>query len=600
MLKKIIFISLSLSFLSTEIIADNPNSAIDANRLLAASNETANWLSFGKDYTNQNFSSLKEINATTINQLVPKWIFQTGKKGSFQTQPLVADGVMYVTIPGNDVVALDAAKGTVLWRYKHKNRKEKNKAGPANRGAALGYGKVFEATNDGRLIALDQKTGEIVWDKIIARPTDSELEGLTQTQKDFLIENINTLPAKMAPVVYRDLVVVGVTAAGYGMFYNIFSRFALKGLSPDKIPAADRFLGLRGYVAAFNVNTGEEVWRWHSTKSGEWEGVFASTTPEGELLPRDIPLEKKIAPKLKDRWRIGGTSTWMTPSFDPKQGLIFVGTGNASPNDVSSARPGDNLYANSLVAIDAYTGETRWYYQQVPHDLWGYDLASTSVLFDLPVGKKVIPAIGIAGKTGWFYVHNRETGKLIYRSEPFVPQMNLFKAPNDEGVISSPGSWGGASWSPTSYNSSNGTVYIAGIHKPTLYRTEYATFEGKEVSYILTEIAKSEPSWGTLTAIDTRNKGRIQWQVQTKLPLIGGVLATAGNLVFMGEGSGMFAAFDSQSGKRLWEFNCGAGVNAPPMSYKVDGQQYIAVAAGGHGLLKTPSGNALISFGLAE
>jgi glucose dehydrogenase len=212
----------------------------------------------------------------------------------------------------------------------------------------------------------------------------------------------------------------------------------------------------------------------------------------------------------------------------------------------------------------------------------------------------MIPAIGIAGKTGWFYVHNRETGKLIYRSEPFVPQINLFKAPNDKGVISSPGSWGGASWSPTSYNSSNGTVYIAGIHKPTLYRTEYATFEGKEVPYILTEIAKSEPSWGTLTAIDTRDKGRIQWQVQTKQPLIGGVLATAGDLVFMGEGSGMFAAFDSQDGKRLWEFNCGAGVNAPPMSYEVDGQQYIAVAAGGHGLLKTPSGNALISFGLAE
>lgn len=255
-----------LLLLTLSAVAENTSTTVDAKRLLAAANDTDNWLTFGRDYSNQNFSPLKQIDSNSVKRLVPKWIFQTGKKGSFQTHPLVADGVMYATIPGNDVVALNAATGTVQWRYKHKNRREKTKAGPANRGAALGYGKVFEATNDGRLIALDQTTGEIVWDKIIAHPTDAELEGLTQTQKDFLKENSDSLPAKMAPLVYRDLVVVGVTAAGYGMFYNIFSRFALKGTSPNKIPLADRFLGLRGYVAAFNVNTGEEVWRWHATK----------------------------------------------------------------------------------------------------------------------------------------------------------------------------------------------------------------------------------------------------------------------------------------------------------------------------------------------
>ena len=236
----------------------------------------------------------------------------------------------------------------------------------------------------------------------------------------------------------------------------------------------------------------------------------------------------------------------------------------------------------------------------MPHDLWGYDVSSTSVLFDLTDGDSVIPAIGIAGKTGWFYVHNRKTGELIYRSEPFVPQHNLFEAPTDAGVISSPGSWGGASWSPVSYNPANGWVYIPGIHKPTLYRLQYGQFEGKEVPYILTEIAESEPSWGTLTAIDTRKQGQIQWQIKTDQPLIGGVLATAGNLIFMGEGDGMFAAFDSNNGKRLWEFNCGAGVNAPPISYQVGEQQFIAVAAGGHGYLKYQSGDALIGFGLSE
>jgi alcohol dehydrogenase (cytochrome c) len=590
-----LIITILISLLTLPVAAENTSTAIDANRLLAAVNDADNWLSFGRDYTNQNFSPLKQINTTTVKRLVPKWIYQTGKKGSFQTQPLVADGIMYATIPGNDVVALDAASGTVLWHYKHKNRRTKTRGGPANRGAALGYGKVFEATNDGRLIALDKNTGDIVWDKIIARPTDAELKGFNQIQKNFLKENIDTLPAKMAPLVYRDLVVVGVTSAGYGMFYNIF-----QGVTPEEIPPADQFLGLRGYIAAFNVHTGKEVWRWYTTKSGDWEGQFTATTPGGEALPRDIPNEKKLAVKLKDRWRIGGSSTWMTPSFDPKQGLIFVGTGNASPNDVPSARPGDNLYANSLVAIDAYTGETRWYYQQVPHDLWGYDVASTSVLFDLADGKNVIPAIGIAGKTGWFYVHNRNTGELIYRSESFVPQNNLFKAPTVEGVLISPGSWGGASWSPTSYDSKSGWVYIPAIHKPTRYRLEYGKFEDAKVPYILTEIAESEPSWGTLTALDTSKLGKIQWQIKTEQPLIGGVLATAGNLVFMGEGNGMFAAFDSKTGQRLWEFNCGAGVNAPPMSYQIEQQQFIAVAAGGHGYLKYPGGDALIGFSLSK
>ncbi len=586
--------SLLLS-VSLPVIAVNNTPVVDADRLLQAEKEPNNWLSYGRSYTNQNFSPLKQINTSTVQRLVPKWIFQTGEKGSFQTQPLVADGVMYATIPGNDVVALNAETGAVLWRYKHKNRREETKGGSANRGAAIAYDKVFEATNDGRLIALDKETGEPVWDTIIAHPSAAELEGLNEKQQQILRENIDSLPAKMAPLVYKDLVVVGVTSAGYGLFYNIFD-----GVTSEKIPPTDRFLGIRGYVAAFNVNTGKEVWRWYTTKSGDWEGKFAATTPEGDELPRDIPREKELAATLKDRWRIGGSSTWMTPSFDPKLGLIFLGTGNASPNDVSSARPGDNLYANSLVAIDAYTGETRWHYQQVPHDLWGYDVASSSVLFDLPDGDTLIPAIGIAGKTGWFYVHNRNTGELIYRSEPFVPQHNLFKAPTDEGVISSPGSWGGASWSPVSYNPKNGWVYIPGIHKPTRYRLQYGQFEGEDVPYILTEVAKSEPNWGTLTAIDTRKRGQIQWQIKTEQPLIGGVLATGGDLVFMGEGNGMFAAFDSKDGKRLWEFNCGAGVNAPPISYQVGDQQFIAVAAGGNGYFKYPSGDSIIGFGLSK
>lgn len=315
---KALVLSILVFLIPLTTFAETTATVVNGNRLLEAEEDPANWLSYGRSYNNQNFSPLKKINTSTVKRLVPKWIYQTGVQGSFQTQPLVADGVMYATIPGNDVVALNAINGAVLWRYKHQNRREQIRGGSANRGAALAYGKVFEATNDGRLIALDKSTGEIVWDKVIAHPTDAELNDLNETQKKRLKENIDSLPAKMAPLVYKDLVVVGVTSAGYGLFYNIF-----EGVTSEKIPPSDRFLGIRGYVAAFDVNTGEEVWRWYTTKSGAWEGEFSATTPSGDKLPRNIPREKELAADLKDRWRIGGSSTWMTPSFDPKLGLIF-------------------------------------------------------------------------------------------------------------------------------------------------------------------------------------------------------------------------------------------------------------------------------------
>ena len=556
--------------------------------------ELHEWPSFGRDHTNQRFSPLTQINDKTVGKLVPKWIYQTGKKGSFQTQPLVIDGVMYLTVPGNDVVALDAASGEVKWRYKHRYRKEKNKGGPANRGAAVAQGKVFEATNDGRLLALDQSSGKVVWDRIIVTPTISELMGLSPEERQTLHKNIDQLPAKMAPVVTKDLVIVGVTSAGYGIFYNFDTGVE------DRPKGADEFLGQRGFIGAYDINTGVERWRWYTTKTGDWEGEYLATTLDGEPLERDLDDEKTRADQHKNNWRIGGSSTWMTPSYDASLGLIYVGTGNASPNDMFTARPGDNLYANSLVAIDVKTGETRWHYQQVPHDLWGYDVASTSVLFDHSDGEQTIPAIAIAGKTGWVYAHDRRTGHLLFKSEPVVPQSNLFKAPTKEGVLASPGSFGGVSWSPTSFDPSNKMFYVAAIHKPSRYFLRYADYNGEKTPYIEYGLANDQENWGTLSAVDFSAQGKIKWQVKTDLPLIGGVLATAGNLVFVGGGDGFFNAHDARDGKHLWRFNCGAGVNAPPVSYQVGDKQYIAVAAGGHFLMGYPGGNAFIAFGLAE
>jgi len=568
---------------------------VDDERLAGAADDAANWLSFGQNYTNQRFSALDQIGVDNVDRLEPRWTFRSGAKGPFQVQPLVADGVMYVTLPGNHVVALDAATGEERWRYDHIKRFKKTQGSPANRGAALAYGKVYEATNDGRLIALDANTGALVWDRLIAQPAPGELDGLDPAAAAILRRNIDKLPAKMPPLVYRGKVIVGVTSAGYGIYYNLGVK-TRQGAAP---PLTD-FLGQRGFVAAFDANTGEELWRWHTTRSGGWEGPYSATTHEGESLGRDVAAERIAARGVGENWRTGGSSTWSTPSIDPALGLLYVGTGNASPNDVPSLRPGDNLYASSLVALDVDTGEVRWHYQQVPQDVWGYDVASASMLFDADVDGRRVPAVGIAGKTGWFYVHDRRTGGLLYRSEPLVPQDNLFVRPSEAGVLISPGSFGGVSWSPGSFDPTSGLAYFGAIHRPTRLTLHHAEEADGTVGYTATDIADKEPSWGILSAVDTRNRGRLRWQVKTERPLIGGVLATAGGLVFVGEGDGTFAAFNAASGERVWRHRGPAGVNAPPVSYQVGDTQFVAVAAGGSRFFGFPPGDLLVAFALAK
>ncbi len=575
--------------------ASSPSDTVDDKRLASAANDPANWLTFGHNYTNQRYSALTQISVDNIARLVPAWTFHSGAKGPFQAQPLVADGVMYITLPGNDVVALDAATGVARWRYTHKKRYQRTQGSPANRGAAMAYGLVFAATNDGRLVALDATTGEVKWDRIIAVPAPGELDAVDESVRSIWSKNVDRLPVKMSPLVYDGMVIVGVTSAGYGIYYNL-GRPTRVGPAPD----ITHFLGQRGFIAAFDAATGDEIWRWYTTRTGDWEGKFSATTPEGESLSRDLDAEREAAKHSRRNWRVGGSSTWSTPSLDPTVGLLYVGTGNASPNDVPSARPGDNLYASSLVALDVHTGKVRWHYQQVPQDVWGYDVASASILFDATVDGATIPAVGIAGKTGWFYVHDRRSGKLLYRSEPLVPQKNMFARPTPAGVVIAPGSFGGVSWSPGSFDPTSRNVYFAAIHKPTRLTLNYADEVAGRVPYISTNIALDESTWGTLSALDTNDKGKIRWQIKTERPLIGGVLATAGGLVFVGEGDGNFAAFNAANGGRLWGYACGAGVNAPPVSYQVGNTQFVAVAAGGSKYFGFPPGDSLIAFALAE
>ena len=574
---------------------------VDDSRLVGDAAKHSDWVTYGNGYDNQRFSGLDQINRESVAKLMPRWIYQTGISASFQTSPLVADGVMYVTTPRNHVVALNATSGKTIWRYRHEMISDKLCCGPANRGAAMGYGAVYQATADGRLLALDQETGAVRWDVTIAVLDNAATETLEELAeddplRDTEIAGASGLGASMAPLVHDGLVIAGVTGAGYGLHVGEEADGVLGAV----VGFEGRF-GRRGYLAAFDAETGAEVWRWYTTKEDGWEGEWRETSLEGTPMNRDIAAEKARQAKYSDAWQVGGGSLWTTPALDPELGLIYFGTGNPAPQMDDVSRPGDNLHTVSLVAVDVRTGKLRWHYQQVPHDIWGYDVASPPMLFDVVHDGATVQAVGEASKTGWYYVNDRVTGDLLYLSEPFVPHRNIFARPTEEGVTIAPGAAGGSSWSPTAYDPSTGLVYVAGLHMPTTYtvRERRATDTQPALRYSVLRMA-DELRWGVLSAIDTRHRGRIRWQVKTKSILVGGVLATAGGLVFMGEGDGDFNAYDSATGEKLWSFYCGAGVNAPPVSYEIDGVQYVAIAAGGHQMFGFPTGDAVITFALPQ
>jgi len=588
--------------LLTAIAAFAESAVVDDARLAAAAKEPASWLTYGRDYSNQRFSPLTQINAGTVKRLRPAWIYQSGVASTFQASPIVADGVMYVSLPFNHVVAIDATSGREMWRYTHKRRTDKMCCGPANRGVAVAYGKVYIGTVDARLVALDQKTGRVVWDTALVEDVAGETERKDQLAADDPLRKQKVtgstgVGANMAPMVYNGKVIIGITGVGYGLHLDSDRPGAPIGAVVGIAGQSQR----AGFYAAFDAQTGKRIWQFDSTLSEGWEGQFRTTTPDGAPLDRDIAHEKATAEQYRDAWKRGGGSAWTTPTVDPELGLVYLGIGNPSPQMDDVTRPGDNLYTVSIVAVDIETGRLRWYYQQVPHDMWGYDVASPAVLLDLVQDGRRVPALAQASKTGWLYVLDRRNGHLLFKSEPFVPHSKIFSRPTEEGVEIAPGAAGGASWSPISYDARTGIAYVAGMHMPTRYTVKEIPASGNQpaVRYTTLELA-SGATWGTLSAIDLRNNGKIRWQAKTPNPLVGGVLATAGDIVFTGEGDGNFSAFHAATGERLWEFPCGAGVNAPPITYEIAGKQYVVVAAGGSALFGFRQGDAVIAFTVDE
>ena len=574
--------------------------AIDDARLLGASADQGNWITYGRDYSNQRFSTLSRIDANNVATLVPAWIYRSGVKSSFQASPIVVDGTMYLSLPFNHVVALDARTGRELWRYTHKRRTEKMCCGPANSGVAVAYGKVFIGTVDARLIALDQRTGQVSWDISLAEDTDKTSERAEQFAADDPLRKQQAtgttgVGASMAPLAFDGKVIIGITGVGYGLHLE-----AERPGAPVSTVVGMAGQDTRpGFYAAFDAATGKRVWQFDSTAPEGWEGEYRTETPDGEPLQRDVAAEKAAAEQFRDAWKRGGGSAWTTPAVDPELGMIYMGIGNPSPQMDDSTRPGDNLYTVSLVGLDVATGKLRWHYQQVPHDMWGYDVASPPVLFEARVDGRVIPALAQAGKTGWMYVLDRRDGRLLFKSEPFVPHSNTFMRPTAAGIDIAPGAAGGANWSPVSYDARTGLAYVAALHMPTRYmvREVPATADQAAIRYTALELSAG-PSWGVLSAIDLQDHGKIRWQVKTERPLVGGVLATAGDVVFTGEGNGDFNAYHSATGQKLWHFNCGAGVNAPAVTYELDGRQYVAVAAGGNALFGFPQGDGVYVFAL--
>ena len=513
----------------------------------------SNWAIYGHDYTNQRYSPLAQITTANVGSLRMAWMFQTGisRLGSFENSPTVVDGVMYVTTPYNTAMAVDARTGQQIWRYEHKPSITAPIycCGPNNRGVAISGNSVFMGTLDARLVALDSKTGAVKWDVEVADPE----AGYSLT---------------IAPLIVDNFVIVGSSGAEYG---------------------------IRGFVKAYNKDDGKLAWTFYTLPDKGWEGNFAEKTGEGEDLKRDIAAEKAAMAQYGDAWKRGGGSVWMTPAYDPASHNIFFAVGNPSPDLDGTVRPGDNLYTESIVAIDARTGEYKWHYQEVPHDVWDFDATSPPVIVKLKNGKT---AVAEAGKTAFVYVLDAETGKLIRKSDEFNRHENYFVQPTAEGVRMLPGANGGSEWSPPAVNPTLGYMYVLGLEQPMNYITHSAPLEkGKLWLGSAFKAVPGEKQWGTFTAINL-NTGKRAWQVKTDQPMIGGALATAGNLVFTGEGNGHFNAYDARTGKTLWSFTGGAGCNAPPVSYSVDGKQYIAVACGGNYQLGYPLGDAVMVFAL--
>ncbi len=524
---------------------------VDGARVGAADAEPGNWLAHGRSYDEQRFSPLRQIDRSNVAKLGLAWSFDTEVGRGHEATPIVVDGVLFVSLPWSVVKALDARSGEVLWT--HDPAVPRTWARNAccdvvNRGVAVWKGRVYVGTLDGRLVALDAGTGAEVWQ-----------QNTIDRDKPYTITG--------APRVVKGLVVIGNGGAEYGV---------------------------RGYVTAYDAESGKQVWRFY-------------TVPGDPSKPFENPELEAAAKTWHGRWWEGGGggTAWDSMAYDAELDLLYVGTGNGSPwsRKLRSPGGGDNLYLSSILALRPDTGRLVWYYQTTPGDNWDYTAVQQIVLADLDWHGKARKVLMQAPKNGFFYVLDRATGELL-SAEKFVRVNWASRVDRKTGrpvetaegnydkrarwVLPSPN--GGHLWHPMSYDPQTKLVYIPALELPFLYaldpafkRVKGAWNLGLDLRDYPALLAKNAPemppAWGELKAWDPVQQKAV-WIVKHPGSFNGGVLSTAGGLVFQGTSDGRFAAYAAESGKTLWEIKTNIGIVAPPITYSVDGTQYVSVLAG--------------------
>jgi len=521
--------------------------------LNAAGSQAENWLHTNGDYSQLRYYPGSQINTGNVDKLRVKFVVQTEVVESMETAPIVVNGMMYLTTAYNHVYAVDAATGKERWHYKHKMGPVTTFCcGPNNRGVAISGGRLFMGTLDSKLVALDAKSGDRLWETQIADPE----KGYSET---------------MAPTVVEDKVLIGTNGGEYG---------------------------IRGFVKAFSAADGKLLWTFYTIPEKGHEGVWAVNDATGRNMKRDIAAEKAQLAKDSSFWQTLGGGVWMNPAVDLAARTIWFVAGNPSPDLYGAERPGDNLYTDSIVAVNLDTGAYKCHFQYIAHDVWDLDAASPPILVDVKDQTgKTIPGVIHGGKTGHVYVHDRSNCNLIRFSEAMIPQENMWVLPTATGARMLPGANGGVEWSPMSFDPTTRLSIALNLHQPMTYHVEAVKYPGGSKLWLggAFKVIPAEKQWGRVAAVDI-DSGKVVWKYDTEQPLIGGGLATAGGLYFFGEGNGNFNALDAKTGKKLWSFNCGAGANAMPVSYMVGGKQHIAMGCGGNTQIDYKRGNSVFVF----
>jgi len=500
------------------------------DEILHAASHPSDWLTYGGNYSSQRFSELKQINKQNVDTLKLRWVYQLRHTGIFESSPIVVDGVMYVTEPPTTVTALDVRTGRPIWRWTADLPKNLLTIGlfPTNRGVAVLGDTVYVATIDAHLVALDAKTGAMKWSVEIG-------------------DNKKAVAITQAPLAINGKIIVGM-GGGEG--------------------------GLRGYIDAYDAKDGKRLWRLYTIPTKGEPGV---ETWEG------------------DSYKYGGATTWNTGAYDPELNTLYWGTGNPAPDWNGDMRKGDNLYSCSLLAIDADTGKMKWYFQFSPHETHDWDSSEPPILFDAVINGKKRKIVAQANRNAFYYVLDRETGQFLagaaYAKQTWAKGLDAkgrpIEMPNidptTQGNLIYPSITGSVNWTSSSYSPLTGLVYVDTREQGAYYFKGHPTMEpanpldiggggGQRVVY-------GDDAYSAIKALESTT-GKIKWQFKMVGDSWTGTLATAGGLVFCADSQGNFFALDADDGKPLWNIQLGNSVRANPITYAVDGKQYVEAAAG--------------------